>query len=338
MRKITLGGVFALLLLSLSLTTAAAQSRSILETLISTDDFSIFADLVAASGAEAEFSGNVTVFAPANAAFDTIPTFVLDYLKSDNPELLGRVVRYHIASGGARTLAQVIAQDTLPTVEGTPLTVEGALNRVNATIITQADIAASDGVLHAIGGLLVPPIDLPDANPSQASGNISAGGSSTVAPITARMTERFNQAGFRDTVENAVIGTGGGFDRLCADASSDIANASRPINAGEIAECQAQGREPIAFQVGIDALAVTVSDSNRFLTGLSMDQLAAVFSGGAVTWAELDPAWSNNVILPFSPGTDSGTFDYFVEEVFESDPVPMLSVPGIAFSESDTTL
>ena len=69
---------------------------------------------------------------------------------------------------------------------------------------------------------------------------------------------------------------------------------------------------PIEFRVGTDALAVVVSSENDFVTDVTMEQLALIFST-AETWADVDPSWPAEPILRFSPGTDSGTFDYFVE-------------------------
>jgi ABC-type phosphate transport system substrate-binding protein len=59
---------------------------------------------------------------------------------------------------------------------------------------------------------------------------------------------------------------------------------------------------------------VTVSQENEFLTDVTSEQLAHIFSD-AVLWSEVDPSWPAEPIQRFSPGTDSGTFDYFVEAV-----------------------
>ncbi|MCI0551199.1 MAG: substrate-binding domain-containing protein, partial [Anaerolineae bacterium] len=74
------------------------------------------------------------------------------------------------------------------------------------------------------------------------------------------------------------------------------------------------GREPVEFQVGIDALAVVVSSENDFLTDVTKAELAAIFST-ATNWSDVRPEWPAEPIQRFSPGTDSGTFDYFVEAI-----------------------
>jgi phosphate transport system substrate-binding protein len=52
----------------------------------------------------------------------------------------------------------------------------------------------------------------------------------------------------------------------------------------------------------------------------------------------VDPAWPAEPILRFSPGTDSGTFDYFVEHVFDSDETPLLAAKNLQLSEDDNVL
>src|SRR5690606_15631937 len=107
----------------------------------------------------------------------------------------------------------------------------------------------------------------------------------------------------------------------------------------EVESCRANGREPLAFYIAIDALAVTVSNDNDFVDSLTIEQLAQLFSGGAgMTWADINPAWPAEPVALYSPGTDSGTYDYFVEEVFDSDETSILNAPGIQFSEDDNVL
>ena len=59
------------------------------------------------------------------------------------------------------------------------------------------------------------------------------------------------------------------------------------------------------------------------LKDVTLEELAAIFST-AETWADVREGWPEEAIQRFSPGTDSGTFDYFVEEVFDEDEAPIL--------------
>jgi phosphate transport system substrate-binding protein len=180
-------------------------------------------------------------------------------------------------------------------------------------------------------------LGLPAVDPLSVSGDIVTAGSSTVFPLSERMAERFLDEGYDGNITIDSIGSGAGFERFCVAGETDISNASRPIRDSEIESCQAIGREPIEFRVGTDALAVVVSAENDFVTDVTMDQLAQIFST-AETWADVDPSWPAEPILRYIPGTDSGTFDYFVEEVFDEDQEPILGASDLELSEDDNVL
>lgn len=152
--------------------------------------------------------------------------------------------------------------------------------------------------------------------PDAVSGDIVSAGSSTVFPLSERMKQRFEEEGFAGNITIDSIGSGAGFERFCKTGETDIANASRPIKDSEVESCAAlsPARTPIGFQVGIDALAITVSKENTWLTDVTKEELAKIFST-ATNWSDVRPDWPKEPIQRFSPGTDSGTFDYFIEAV-----------------------
>lgn len=158
------------------------------------------------------------------------------------------------------------------------------------------------------------PDPLAKYRPENVTGDIITAGSSTVFPLSERMKQRFEEEGFTGRITIDSIGTGAGFERFCKAGETDIANASRPIRSSEVEACQAIGREPLGFLVGIDALAVVVSRENDFVTDVTLEELALIFST-AEKWSDVRPEWPAEPILRLSPGTDSGTFDYFVEAV-----------------------
>lgn len=174
-------------------------------------------------------------------------------------------------------------------------------------------------------------------DPATVSGDIVSAGSSTVFPLSERMAELFRLAGYNGNITVDSIGSGAGFERFCVEGESDLSNASRPIKDSEVESCRSIGREPIEFRVGTDALAVVVSAENDFVTEVSMEELALIF-GEAETWADVNPAWPDEPIQRFIPGTDSGTFDYFVEEVFDENEEPILSARNTQLSEDDNVL
>ena len=152
--------------------------------------------------------------------------------------------------------------------------------------------------------------------PDAVSGDIITAGSSTVFPLSERMKQRFEEEGFSGNLTIDSVGTGAGFERFCKNGETDVSNASRAIKDTETESCAALAtpREPIGFQVGIDALAITVSKENTWLTDVTKAELAAIFST-ATNWSDVRPDWPAEPIQRFSPGTDSGTFDYFVEAI-----------------------
>lgn len=176
--------------------------------------------------------------------------------------------------------------------------------------------------------------------PDAVTGDVITAGSSTVFPVSERMAELFQQEGFTGNVTVDSIGSGAGFERFCVAGETDLANASRPIKDSEKEACAAIGREPIEFRVGTDALAVVVSAENEFVTELSIEQLGKMFSGEYITWNQVDPSFPAETIQIYSPGADSGTFDYFVEEVMEEHggEEALLAREGAQFSEDDNVL
>ncbi|HSL26502.1 MAG TPA: PstS family phosphate ABC transporter substrate-binding protein [Acidimicrobiia bacterium] len=178
---------------------------------------------------------------------------------------------------------------------------------------------------------------LPLIDPLEVSGDIVTAGSSTVFPLTEAVAAQFEEDGYGGQITIDSVGTGAGFERFCEAGETDISNASRAINEEEIALCEAIGRSPIEFRVGTDALAIVVSPSNYFVDNLTIEQLAVAFSTAA-TWADVDPGFPPHPIARFSPGTDSGTFDYFVEVIFDEDPEPLLAASNLQLSEDDNVL
>lgn len=150
------------------------------------------------------------------------------------------------------------------------------------------------------------------------SGDIRIDGSSTVFPISEAVAEEFSRVAPRTRVNVAFSGTGGGFEKFCR-GETQISNASRPIRQSERDACAQNGiNDIVEIQVAIDALTVMVNPHNDFVECLTVQELHDLFkNGGATTWSQIRPEWPNERIIFYYPGTDSGTFDYFVEAVIE---------------------
>ena len=147
-------------------------------------------------------------------------------------------------------------------------------------------------------------------------GSITIDGSSTVYPVTEAIAESFKAAAPNVKVTVGVSGTGGGFKRFAAN-ETDISNASRPIKAAEAGMCTDAGVDFIEIPVAYDGLTIVVNKGNYWAESMTVDDLKKVFlaSGAARTWQDVRPEWPDRPINIYSPGTDSGTFDYFKEVV-----------------------
>jgi phosphate transport system substrate-binding protein len=177
--------------------------------------------------------------------------------------------------------------------------------------------------------------DFPQVNALEVQGNVITAGSSTVFPAAEYLAAQFQDEGYSGNITIDSIGSGGGFERWSA-GESDVSNASRPIRESEVEASRSIGREPIEFRIGTDALAVVVNPENDWVSDATIEELAAIMT--ADTWSDVNPEWPNEPVLKFIPGTDSGTFDYFVEEVFDEDAEPILASANVQLSEDDNIL
>ncbi len=148
------------------------------------------------------------------------------------------------------------------------------------------------------------------------SGAIEVDGSSTVAPLTDAVAEEYNAEQPDVRVNVGVSGTGGGFERFCA-GETDISDASRSIKPEEAALCEENGVEFTELKVGTDALTVVTNPEAAFVDCLTVDELAKIFGpeDPAKTWQQVRAEFPDAPLEVFAPGTDSGTYDFMVEDV-----------------------
>lgn len=148
------------------------------------------------------------------------------------------------------------------------------------------------------------------------SGKVVLDGSSTVYPFAQAAAEQFQQEnpGVKITVGES--GTGGGFEKFCA-GETDISNASRPIKDDEEAPlCQKQGISYSEVQIADDGVAI-VTNKDLKIDCLTTDQLKALWNAKSKVknYKELDPSFPDQEVKLYGAGTDSGTFDFFTEEI-----------------------
>jgi phosphate transport system substrate-binding protein len=153
---------------------------------------------------------------------------------------------------------------------------------------------------------------------SELSGTVLLDGSSTVGPFAEVAAELFTEeTGVNVTV--GISGTGGGFEKFC-NGETDGSNASRGIKDEEKALCDENGIEFGQITVANDALSVVVNQDNP-LQCITTDQLSAIWNADSTvaTWGEVDGLDAGDLageeLVLYGPGTDSGTFDFFTEEI-----------------------
>jgi len=167
------------------------------------------------------------------------------------------------------------------------------------------------------------------------SGSVQADGSSTVFPIMEGVAEEFSIENPDAQVTIGVSGTGGGMEKFIA-GETDITNASRPMKAEEAAMLEEAGIEYTEFTIALDGLSVVVNPENDWVDSLTIEELSTIWldNSDVETWADVRPGWPEKEIELFSPGTDSGTYDYFDEVVLDGEQINREA----ALSEDDNVL
>jgi phosphate transport system substrate-binding protein len=157
-----------------------------------------------------------------------------------------------------------------------------------------------------------------------AKGEVNISGSSTVLPISTAVGEAFQDDNKDATVNVDGPGTGDGFKLFC-NGETDISDASRQIKDEEKTACQAKGIEYIELPIGFDGITVMTSANNDKVKCLSFADLYSLIgpeSNGFKNWSDgtkIASALGSKTSLPdesldlTGPGTESGTYDSFVE-------------------------
>ncbi len=142
----------------------AEEATDIVAIASGNEDFSTLVAAVAAAGLVETLQGEgpFTVFAPTNEAFAALPAGLVDkLLLPENKDLLVKILTYHVVSG--TVLAADVTAGDVPTVEGQNITITTDMGvKVNGATVTATDIIASNGVIHVIDAVILPP----DVDPS----------------------------------------------------------------------------------------------------------------------------------------------------------------------------
>jgi len=155
--------VLALTVLGLTVgsTIARAAEKDIVDTAVSAGQFKTLAGALDAAGLVETLKGDgpFTVFAPTDEAFAKLPAGTLEnLLKPENKDQLVAILTYHVVPGKVEA-ADVVKLDEAKTVNGkmVDIKVKGDTVMVNDAKVTRTDIVASNGVIHVIDTVILPP-------------------------------------------------------------------------------------------------------------------------------------------------------------------------------------
>lgn len=155
-----------------------------------------------------------------------------------------------------------------------------------------------------------------EAGSEALSGTIVVNGSSTVYPVGIIAAEEFmaENPGVNVTVGDA--GSGAGFEMYAA-GEVDFSEASRPIKPEEEEAIKAAGMTPVEYTLGYDGITVVVNAENDFVDHLTVDELKKIWEADSevTTWADVRAEWPEEEIVLYGPGTESGTYDFFIEAI-----------------------
>lgn len=136
------------------------RSKTIVDVAAEAGQFNTLLAAVKAAGLEETLRGGgpFTVFAPTDAAFAALPEGTVEALLKD-PEKLAAILTYHVVAGRVMA-ADVAGIDEAKSVNGAMLGIEvqGATVRIDGARVLTADVGASNGVIHVIDRVLLPPV------------------------------------------------------------------------------------------------------------------------------------------------------------------------------------
>lgn len=201
---------------------AFAQSQNIVQTAEGAGSFKTLLAAIRAAGLASTLSGDgpFTVFAPTDAAFAKLPQGTLQsLLKPENKDRLRAILTYHVVSGRVGSDA-LLTTSSATTVNGAPLPI--GLTVQNARVV-QADIAASNGVIHVIDAVLIPPSEVSAAR----------GGTKKTHNNN---TDQYRRDEYHSWQQREA---GTGFRRAKNRIEQSIAKGSEAYNKGDAAGCAA---------------------------------------------------------------------------------------------------
>jgi phosphate transport system substrate-binding protein len=169
------------------------------------------------------------------------------------------------------------------------------------------------------------------------SGKIAIDGSSTVAPLSTAAAEAFNGNNPDVNITVGTSGTGGGFEVFCK-GETDISNASRSIKDDEAEACKKAGVEYEEIRVASDGITlITKAGVDVGKTCLNFSELEKIWAPGSKVnnWSQVGSGFKDLPLALAGPGSQSGTYDFFNEEVLGEDAQGEVIQPRQDYSASE---
>lgn len=174
---------------------------------------------------------------------------------------------------------------------------------------------------------------------SNLKGTLDIDGSSTLYPLTAAVAEDFRIDNKKVKITVSESGTGTGMERFCK-GEIKVADASRPISDEEKATCEAKGIKFTELKVALDGITVVVNKNNTWAKELTVAQLKSIFemNSKVTKWSDIPgtTGFPNEKISVYSPGSASGTFEFFTDHINGTKKVQR--VTQLTQSEDDNVL
>jgi transforming growth factor-beta-induced protein len=247
----------------------AGEPGDIIETAVAAGSFKQLAAALTKAGLVDALKGDgpFTVFAPTDAAFDALEKEKPGTVAGLSDEQLKQVLQYHVISGAAVKAADLENGQLAKTLAGPVLAVDlsGDKPKINGATVTSADVAASNGVIHVIDKVILPPGDIIEV--------------ATAAGQFGKLAAALTSAGLVDTLKGAgpftvFAPTDAAFDKLSSAPTGDalkttllyhvVAGTLGPLDLKENGAAVTAAGSPVLFSLKdgakINAAAISVTN------------------------------------------------------------------------------
>jgi ABC-type phosphate transport system substrate-binding protein len=168
----------------------------------------------------------------------------------------------------------------------------------------------------------------PHLNPGTFSQDVKILGSSTVSSLAQHIIDRFKDEGAEGRIEYISTGTSDGIEQLISDKDVALVGTSHALTVDELALFTNSGEEPASFRIGTDAIVVVISQKNKFLYDLSIEELRLAFTT-AEKWSDINENWPDEPISRFIPSEGSGSYTTFSNIVLDGDQNSLINSQNI---------